>query len=55
MLGYRVNEYVNLFVKFYFYYLVSQVPNLFEPEEYAALINGVRPHAKEAGVPEHDR
>ncbi len=32
-----------------------QVPNLFEPEEYEKMIIGVRPHAKEANVPEHDR
>jgi len=33
----------------------GEVPNLFEAEEYSALINGIRQHAKEAGVPEHDR
>lgn len=32
-----------------------QVPNLFEPEEYEQVLNGTRPHAKEAGVPEGDR
>ena len=35
--------------------IVYQVPNLFEPEEYEQVLNGTRPHAKEAGVPEGDR
>ncbi|KAL9959258.1 hypothetical protein ACROYT_G032565 [Oculina patagonica] len=33
----------------------GEVPNLFEPEEYEQVLNGTRPHAKEAGVPEGDR
>lgn len=32
-----------------------QVPNLFEPEEYEQVLNGTRPHAKDAGIPEGDR
>ena len=35
--------------------LTCQVPNLFEAEEYEQVLNGTRPHAKEAGVPEGDR
>lgn len=35
--------------------IAYQVPNLFEPEEYEQVLNGTRPHAKEAGVPEGDR
>ncbi|XP_015770017.1 PREDICTED: dynein heavy chain 6, axonemal-like [Acropora digitifera] len=33
----------------------GEVPNLFEPEEYEQVLNGTRPFAKEAGVPEGDR
>ncbi|EDO31800.1 predicted protein [Nematostella vectensis] len=33
----------------------GEVPNLFEPEEYEAVLNGTRPLAKEAGIPEGDR
>ncbi|KAK3733193.1 hypothetical protein QZH41_008554, partial [Actinostola sp. cb2023] len=33
----------------------GEVPNLFEPEEYEQVLNGTRPHAKDAGVPEGDR
>ena len=35
--------------------IAYQVPNLFEPEEYEQVLNGTRPYAKEAGVPEGDR
>ncbi|XP_058967936.2 dynein axonemal heavy chain 6 [Pocillopora verrucosa] len=33
----------------------GEVPNLFEAEEYEQVLNGTRPHAKDAGVPEGDR
>lgn len=35
--------------------LFSQVPNLFEPEEYEKVLAGTRPAAKDAGIAENDR
>ena len=41
----------------YLFHVLSliEVPNLFEPEEYEQVLNGTRPYAKEAGIPEGDR
>lgn len=37
------------------FFFCTQVPNLFEPEEYERVLAGSRPGAKDAGIAENDR